>query len=200
MKILFRTLIMSTVCLTWASAGPKDAPATDRMRPVLLVIDTQNLYLQYIDPADKGMAMWVIPTVIQAFRDCGFPVIRVYNTDPKNGPAQGTEAFEFPPSIPVLPSDPMVIKNYPNGFKKTELEKLIRGKGCNTVFMCGLSSVGCVLATYEGAVDLDFKAFLVKDGLMSHNASYTNTIEDIFDAVGAGAVKAMLENAEKPKN
>jgi nicotinamidase-related amidase len=191
-------LILSA--LSVFAAGPKEAAVSERMRPVLLVIDVQNQYLQYIDPADKGMGMWVIPSVIQLFREGGFPIIRVYNTDPKWGPAQGTEAFEFPNTIPVTQEDPMVVKNYPNGFKKTPLEKLIRERGCNTVFLCGLSSVGCVLATYQAAVDLDFTAFLVKDGLMSHNASYTNTIEDIFDAVGTEAVKAMLKNAEKPEN
>jgi nicotinamidase-related amidase len=198
MKTLLRSLIFLAVLSGAAAAAPKDEPAVRRMRPVLLVVDVQNQYLQYIDPADKGMAMWVIPSVIRLFREGGFPIIRVYHTDPKGGPAQGTEAFEYPPEVPVRPDDPMVVKNYPNGFKKTGLEKLIRDKGCNTVFLCGLSSVGCVLATYEGAVDLDFDAFLVKDGLMSHNAGFTNTIEDIFDAVGSDAVRAMLQNAEKP--
>ena len=193
----FVCLLLLSV-LSGSAAGPKETVASEKMRPVLLVVDVQNQFLQYMDPADKGMAMWVIPSVVQMFREGGFPVIRVYHTDPQAGPAQGTEAFEFPDVIPVRPEDPMVIKNFPNGFKKTTLEKLIRERGCNTVFLCGLSSVGCVLATYEAAVDLDFTAFLVKDGLMSHNASYTNTIEDIFDAVGTEAVKAMLKNAEKP--
>ncbi len=197
MKRRFVCLLILSA-LSGSAAAPKETVTSERMRPVLLVVDVQNQYLQYMDPADKGIAMWVIPSVIQAFRDGGFPIIRVYHTDPQAGPAQGTEAFQYPAEIPVRPDDPMVIKNYPSGFKKTGLEKLIREKGCNTVFLCGLSSVGCVLATYEAAVDLDFTAFLVKDGLMCHNATFTNTIEDIFDAVGTEAVKAMLANAEKP--
>jgi nicotinamidase-related amidase len=96
-----------------------------------------------------------------------------------------------------LPEDPKVIKTYGNGFNKTDLEKVLRDKGANTLFLCGLSSVGCVLATWMGAQDLDFKAFLLKDAIMSHNADYTNQIEDIFSAIGYEVVEVMLDNAEK---
>ena len=57
--------------------------------------------------------------------------------------------------------------------------------------------MGCVLATYMGANDLDFKAFLIKDAMMSHNADFTDNIEDIFGALSYDAVTVMLDNAEK---
>jgi nicotinamidase-related amidase len=85
------------------------------------------------------------------FREHGLPVIRVYHTDLKWGPAPDSDGFQFLPSIMAQDEDPKIVKNYPNAFKKTELETLLREKGCNTVFLCGLSSTGCVLATYHGA-------------------------------------------------
>lgn len=72
-----------------------------------------------------------------------------------------------------------------------------RERGCKTLFLCGLSAVGCVLATYHGAMDLDFNAFMIKDALMSHNSSYTDFVEDIFNAVGMQAIALMLENVTK---
>ena len=174
-----------------------DAPASKRMRPALLVIDVQNEYLKMVPDREREVAGWMINYAIGMFREKGFPVIRVYNTDPVYGPKPGTEAFEFPASFQIKPDDPKVVKNYGNGFKKTDLDKLLREKKCNAVFLCGLSAVGCVMATYHGAMDLDYDAFLIKDALMSHNSAYTDAVEDMFEAVGYNAIKVMLENAEK---
>jgi len=74
----------------------------------------------------------------------------------------------------------------------------LREKKCNTLFLCGLSSVGCVISTYFGARDLDFNTFLIKDAIMSHNTTYTRNIEEIFGAVNDEVVKLMLESAEPP--
>ena len=44
---------------------------------------------------------------------------------------------------------------------------MLKEKGSNTLFLCGLSAVGCVLATKTGAQNNDYKAFIVKDAIMS---------------------------------
>jgi nicotinamidase-related amidase len=196
-----RPICLTVVALMTAAFSAclngQEKQAEKRMKPALLVIDIQNQYLNWMSKEDKDMAMWMINNTIELFREKGFPIVRVYNTSPEYGPKPGTEAFEFPSTVPIKPEDPKVVKNFASAFKKTDLEKVLRDKGCNTVFLCGLSAVGCVLATYFGATDLDYDAFMVKDALLSHNAEFTNSIEDIFNAVGYDAVKAMLENAQK---
>jgi len=139
----------------------------------------------------------MINAAIELFRENGFPIIRVYHIDPKEGPPPGTEAFEFPETVKIKPDDPKIIKNYPSAFKKTDLEKFLRENEYNTVFLCGLSAVGCVMATYWGANDLDLNAFMIKDALISHNSTYTDFVEDICETVTYTALKLMLENAEK---
>ena len=89
--------------------------------------------------------------------------------------------------------DAKVIKTYPDGFNKTDLDKIIKEKGSNTLFLCGLSAVVCVLATWIGAQNNDYTAFLVKDAIMSHNSDYTNHVEEMFDAVGYDVVKLIVE-------
>lgn len=167
------------------------------MHPALLVIDIQKQFMPMMDERDTAIPMYAINAYIDIFRKNGFPVIRIYHTDKDYGPFPGTPEFEFPKEINILPDDPKVIKTYGNGFNKTDLEKILRDKSVNTVFLCGLSSVGCVLATYMGAQDLDFKAFLIKDAMMSHNADYTNNIEEIFDALSYDVIQVLLDNAEK---
>jgi nicotinamidase-related amidase len=191
-------IVLALMCVVMTLASPNvQNQAEKRMIPALLVIDIQNEYLPMVPEREKEVALYMINAVIQLFRENGFPVIRVYHTDPKSGPKPGTEAFEFPKSVFIKPEDPKIIKNYPNAFKKTDLAKVLSDKGCNTLFLCGLSAVGCVLATYHGAMDLDYDVFMLKDAIMSHNSAYTDSIEDIFSALGYDALKVMLEYAQK---
>ncbi|MCU0610437.1 MAG: isochorismatase family protein [Candidatus Eisenbacteria bacterium] len=166
-----------------------------KLKPALLVIDIQNEFLNYVPERDRGVGLWMINATIALFREYGFPVVRVYHTDPQRGPAPGTEPFEFPAGVAVRPDDPRIIKNYPNAFKKTELEKLLRDMECNTVFVTGLSAVMCALATYHAAKDLEFSTFMVKDAIMSHNSAYTGYVEQISDTVGYSALQLMLKAA-----
>lgn len=167
------------------------------LRPALLVIDIQNAYLPMMSTEGKDMVLYMINGAIELFRENGFPVIRVHHTDPKYGPKPGTKEFEFPESVLVKPEDVRIVKNYPSAFKKTDLDKILKEKGCNSVFLCGLSAVGCVLATYFGANDLDYDTFMVRDALLSHNAEYTRAVQEFCDSVGYMALKVMLENVKK---
>jgi nicotinamidase-related amidase len=168
-----------------------------QLKPVLLVIDIQNQYLPLMSEEDKKIALEMINGAIGLFRQHGCPIIRVYHTDPQWGPKPDTEPFEFPSSINIEPDDPKIIKNYPSAFKKTELEKLLREKDCNTLYLCGLSAVGCVLATYHSAIDLDFNVFMIKDALMSHSSEYTNFIEEIKETVSLNTIRIMLEYTQE---
>jgi nicotinamidase-related amidase len=133
---------------------------------------------------------------IEMFRSHNCPVIRIYHFSKGNGPEVGSKDFEFPDSVLISTEDVRVIKTYPDAFNKTDLEKIIREKECNSLFLCGLSAVGCVLATLIGAINHDYKAFMVKDAIMSHNKSYTDNIEKMFDAVGYEMIKLILEHSE----
>ena len=168
-----------------------------QIKPALLVIDIQNAYLSGMAQREKEVAMLNINYYIQSFRSHGYPIIRIYHYSKQYGPEQGTEQFEFPSTVLIKPDDSRVIKTYPDGFNKTDLDKVLKEKGINTVFICGLSAVGCVLATWIGAQNNDYKAFLIKDAIMSHNEDYTKSIETIFDAVGPDVISLILENSGK---
>jgi len=196
-KIFFTIFLISLVSISSGYSQDNNVQKSNRMKPALLVIDIQNAYLPMVPDREKEVGMYMINALIDLFRKNGYPIIRVYHQDIVEGPKTDTEAFEFPTTVLIKPDDPRVIKHYGDGFNKTDLDKVIKGKGCNTVFLCGLSSVGCVLATYVGAQNYDYKAFLVKDAIMSHNSTYTDNIEEIFGAINYDVVKVMLENSEK---
>jgi nicotinamidase-related amidase len=162
-------------------------------KPALLVVDIQNEYLPVMDQKDVKPGMEAINTVIGIFRKYHYPVIRVHHTQIGQGPAPGTEAFEFPKTVPVEADDPLIIKNYPSAFTKTSLDSLLKAQGCNTVYLCGLSAVGCVLATYFGAMDRGYDTYMVREAIISHNADYTNVIRNITGALPVPFVELNLK-------
>ena len=186
-------VLMATVII----AAGQNIQEKKQLKPALLVIDVQNQYLPYMSEQDKKLALEMINGAIGLFRQHGCPIIRVYHTDPQWGPKPDTELFEFPVSIAIKSDDPKIIKNYPSAFKKTELLKLLRENECNTLYLCGLSAVGCVLATYHSAMDLDFNVFMIKDALISHNSEYTHFIEDITETVSLNTLQIMLEYTQE---
>lgn len=197
MKRLLLLSVLCAVLLSPAVPGADTTPAAPKGKPALLVMDVQNAYLPMMPEAHRTTGMMMVNYAIGVFRAHGCPVIRVYHTTLKGDPAPGTEPFEFPATVKVLADDPKVVKNYPSAFKKTDLEKMLREQGCDTVFLCGLSAVGCVLYTYFDAQALDFRAFMIKDALISHRADLTRSVEEITEAVGLDAVDYMLESQGK---
>lgn len=187
-------LLLLVSLASFAQEKAVNAPEKEQIKPALLVIDIQNLYLPYMSEDDKKLGMEYINWAIWLFRTHNLPIIRVYHTSPEYGPKPGTEPFEFPKSVNIKDTDTQVIKNFPNAFKKTDLDKILKEKGCNTLFLCGLSSVGCVLATYEGGLDRDYKVFMIKGAIMSDNSTFTDMIEDICESVSFETLTFMLDH------
>jgi len=196
-KLINLGFLILFVIISFNSFSQDQKGQKTQIKPALLVIDIQNAYLDGMAQREKEITMLNINYYIQLFRSYGYPVIRVYHYSKEYGPEQGTEAFEYPASVLIKDDDPKVIKTYPDAFNKTDLNKVIMEKGSNTLFLCGLSSVACVLATWYGAQNNDYKAFLIKDAIMSHNEDYTNNVEEMFDAVGPDVVHLILENTAK---
>lgn len=189
-------VVIALACLAPAVLAADGAPAAVAPgRPALVVMDVQNAFMPMMDAADTGMGVVMINATIEVFRSHDLPVIRVYHTDPTRGPQQGTEAFDFPDAVGVRDSDPMVVKHQASAFNGTELDRVLREQGVDTVFLSGLSAVGCVLATYFDADRLGYRVFMVRNGLMSHKAALTESVEEMTSAVGYEAISYMLDAA-----
>ena len=184
------------VLMVVSAAVGQEAKAPAKLKAALLVIDIQNAYLPYMSDQDKKSGMENINAYINLFRLYRYPVIRVYHTDPGYGPKPGTKEFEYPESTAVKADDPMVVKNFGNAFKKTDLDKILKEKGVNTLFLCGLSSVGCVLATYHGALDLDYNVFMISGALIGPEASWTKAVQEFCQTVNYGTLKLLLDIAK----
>ena len=174
-----------------------DAASTLKGKPALIVMDIQNAYLPMMDDEGKEQALDYVNYAITKFRERGLPIIVVYHTDPARGPEPGTDAFEFPEEIKITDDDIKVVKNFPSAFVKTDLEEILRREGCDTVFLVGLSAVGCVLRTYFDAERLEFRTFMVEGALLSHDTDLTHSVEEITGAVRIGNLEYMILNAPR---
>lgn len=190
-------IILAMLVIIPGISSSQETKIKEPIKPALLIIDIQNAFLPMIPDREKEVALYCINNYIQLFRSHNLPIIRVYHQSKEYGVEPGNDQFEFPASVEIKPEDAKVIKTYPDGFNKTDLDKVIRESGSNTLFLCGLSAVGCVLATWIGANNHDYQAFMLKDAIMSHSEEYTHNVEVMFDAVGYEMVKLIVENAGK---
>lgn len=187
-QIFYNFATQDDLTMTENSRHKKD------LNPALLIIDVQNRYIPIIPQREKELAFFFINHLIELFRKHDLPIILIYHHNEENGPKPGTEEFEYPDSIKIKSEDSRIIKTYSDSFNKTKLNEILKEKGSNTLFLCGLSAVGCVLATKTGAQNNDYKAFIVKDAIMSHNSDYTKNVEAMFDAISYDAVELIIEN------
>jgi nicotinamidase-related amidase len=196
---MIRFLTILTIAAMSCTPGflqaDESEPASPRGKPALVVMDIQNAYLPMMDDEGKETALRYVNYAISMFRERGLPIIVVSHTDPERGPAPGTEAFEFTDEIRINESDTRVVKSHPSAFVETELEEVLRGEGCDTVFLVGLSAVGCVLRTHFDAERLGFRTFMVEGALLSHDADLTRSVEEITGAVRIGNLEYMILNA-----
>jgi nicotinamidase-related amidase len=195
MKHLY-TLFSLLLFLPGLLGGQTESSQTsgeEKMKPALLVIDIQNAYLPQMSEDEKKFAMRVINGAIWYFRENNLPIIRVYHSDLRWGPEENSEDFQYPESVIIQDSDLKIHKHYPSAFTKTNLDELLKEKGINTIFLCGLSATACVLATYYGGIHHGYNTYLIREAIMSHNPSYTNVIKDICESVGFETMMQILE-------
>lgn len=193
LRLILAPLLLLPLLGVWTHSCPGQEPGTPEMKPVLLVMDVQNTWLPLMAEEDRNAAPQKINEAISLFREFGYPVIRVYHSHPERGPELDTEPFEFLDSIAITDSDRRIVKAHASAFTKTELEQVLMEGGHNTVFLCGLSATGCVLATYFGALEREFMVLMVEETLLSNDASHTKVIEDICYSVTLEELKKAFE-------
>jgi CRISPR/Cas system-associated endonuclease Cas1 len=90
------------------------------------------------------------------------------------------------------PQDIRIVKTYSNSFTKTTLAGKLKELGVDTVIVTGFCAEFCVLSTYRGAEDFDFKPIILKDSLASDNAEHLRFVEEITETISFGALKTLL--------
>ena len=158
-----------------APAPAQPGPALER--PVLLVIDIQNFYFAGGRLALVGSveASLKAKALLEAFRAKKLPVIHVQHM-PK-----GVEAFEpgvtdaqyaIHPNVTPLPGEPVVVKHWPNAFRETNLEALLKARNAKTLVIAGMQTHMCVEAATRHGADLGYDVVLVGDACATRDLKF----------------------------
>ena len=106
-----------------------------------VVIDVQKKFrITTEDAKNTGAArIETMNNIARMFREHNKPVIFVkYIGGCECHPYEGTDGDEFFDGIETDPTDIIVEKHFMNSFRESDLEKTVRGLGCNSVLLAEL--------------------------------------------------------------
>jgi nicotinamidase-related amidase len=166
----------------------------------LILIDCQNTYregvmqLEGVEPA-----LIECQRLLARYRDAGRPVIHIQH-DAGAGTPYDVAARIGAISDIVAPKsgEPIVTKNYPSSFEKTNLDEVLQGLGVKNLTLVGFMTHVCVNSTARAAFNRGYRATVVGNATATrslpnptggvvpakelHNASLT-ALHDMFAVV-----------------
>ncbi len=158
------------------------------MNTALLIIDVQNDYfpngrMKLFESIKTSLE---IKNLLEYFRSKSMTVIHVQHFSTRPGATYlvpGTPGVEFHPNVQPLTGEKIVVKNYPNSFRKTGLDDYLKNNNISRLVIAGMMTHMCVDTTVRAAYDLGYECIVAGD------ACTTKTL-NIFDSeISAGNVQ-----------
>jgi nicotinamidase-related amidase len=138
------------------------------MRKALLLIDLQNDYFpggkMTLDGANEAVQNARI--LLNRFRNEFWPVFHIRHVAMKPDATfflPGTAGSRIHPNVSPLAGEDVIIKNYPNAFRDTELPNLLRKLDIQELVICGMMTHMCIDATTRAAKDLGYNCTVIAD-------------------------------------
>ncbi|MCX5386943.1 cysteine hydrolase family protein [Streptomyces sp. NBC_00083] len=139
-------------------------------RSVLILIDIQNTYrtgVMALDGVEEALAAGA--RLLERARAAGTPVVHVIHDGGEGGPYD-IRAHIGALSDEVAPreGEPVVVKQFPNSFHQTELEKVLTELGAapgsgKELVIAGFMTHMCVNYTTQGAFNLGYRPTVVAE-------------------------------------
>jgi nicotinamidase-related amidase len=151
------------------------------MKIALLIIDLQNDYF----PGGKNPLVGSEAAAEQArrlldyFRQNALQVFHVQHQSTRPGASffiPGTPGVEFYPLVQPLPGEPVIQKNYPNSFRKTDLLEQLHNLDVQRLAVCGMMTHMCLDAGVRAAVDAGFECWVAADACATKDLSFDNVL------------------------
>jgi nicotinamidase-related amidase len=165
--------------------------------PTLLIIDIQRDYFP------GGASPLVGPEraasrareVLDHFRGQGQPVVHlkhVWDEPEATFMRPGTDGVEIHELVAPGDGELVIEKTYPNGFRETTLEQVLRTSADDEVVIAGMMSSMCVDATARAAVDLGFQVTIVHDACAAPSLEFAD-VEVPGEQVHAAFMAALAD-------
>ena len=146
----------------------------------LIVVDIQNDYF----PGGKWPLVGADAAadnavkVIQAARDAGDLVVFIRHESGADAPffTPGSEGARLHPKVLNLEREPVVLKHFPNSFRETGLQALLKDKGIEHLVIIGSMSHMCIDATTRAAADFGYKVKVIHDACASRDLEFNDSV------------------------
>lgn len=179
----------------------------------LVAIDIQNDFVTgSLAVPDAATIVPVMNSYVAHFRRRGLSVVATRDWHPPDHMSfrarggkwpphcvAGTQGAAFVPDL-VLPPEVLVVSKAMtpdcdaySGFEGTALDALLRGRGVQRLFIGGLATDYCVLATVRDALRLGYAVFLLADAIRAVDARPGDGAAAEREMTLAGAVTIRLE-------
>nr|WP_315235493.1 cysteine hydrolase family protein [uncultured Albidiferax sp.] len=146
----------------------------------LIVVDLQNEYLATgkmpLVGIDAVLAKAAL--VIAAARAKGECVIHVRHEMAQAGApvfVPGSAGVQIIPTVAAADGESVVLKNYPNSFRDTNLKQLLDGQGVKELVVIGAMSHMCVEATSRAGADFGYAVTVVHDACATMDLEFEGT-------------------------
>ena len=147
------------------------------MKTALLIIDLQNDYF----PGGKNELVGSLNASIKAkellasFRNRNLPVVHIQHLS--NRPEStffipGTTGSEIHENVRPLQNEKVIVKNYPNSFRETDLHSYLREQQIDHLVVSGMMSHMCVDATVRAGKDLGYQVTVAEDACASKDLTF----------------------------
>ncbi len=165
------------------------------MKAALIIIDVQKEVIKSDSAVSQSIkkAVEYINAAIVLFREKGLPIIVIQHINEQERLIPGTDGFEVPETINILPSDIRIQKYHSNPFVKTELLKILQDCKVDTLILSGYCAEYCVLSTYRGARDFDLHPIILRGSIASGNPENIRFVENINEIISLGALQCLLD-------
>lgn len=155
---------------------------TDR-RFALVLVDIQSMFTDETPGLGEsfGTRIGTINDAVEGFRRGGLPVVYIrYEGLDHSGHEIDPERTGFIDGLLQPEEGEIVIgKIEMDAFLGTDLEDILKDKGCDSVLICGMVAQYCVLATYFGAFQHGFSPYMLENGICSTDEENVRAVEHI---------------------
>lgn len=156
------------------------------IRPLLLVVDMQNDFLEDWPVASREVLIGSTCDLISSMRAHGAPVVWVrqeFEPDLRDAfltqklqrisiTIKGTPGCEIAQELPVAPSDPVIVKKRFSAFFGTRLEALLGELKPDTLVLAGINTHACIRTTAIDAYQRDWPVVIASDCVGSHDEEH----------------------------
>jgi len=149
------------------------------MKPTLLLIDIQNDYFEggKMELVKMDAAAGNAQKLLSCFRKNNLPIVFIQHLATKPNASffiPSTSGADIYHSIRPLENETVIIKNFPNSFRNTNLHQYLQALDSTDLVICGAMSHMCIDTTTRAAADLGYSCTLIADACATRDLTFND--------------------------